>query len=139
MNKKLLIGVGALAVLGIGGYLWWKKGQTSGSSSSGSEGGDTRSADVSAPETTMDESAGAGSDTPPPQDLVEVPASKTVKEARQQRRQTRRDCRAEAITKGYKPLSGKRRKFMAECKRAGGINADFAGEQADFAFNGNIY
>ena len=58
----------------------------------------------------------------------------TRKEARQKRRQTRRDCREEAKARG---LHGKeKRKFKRACKAEGGINAEFAGEEADFAFNG---
>ena len=137
MNKKLLFGIGALAVLGVGGYLWWKKSQSNGSSSSGSEGGESRSAEASSTETTSEDTAGAGNDSPLPVDVPIAPASK--KEARQQRRQTRRDCASEAKSQGLKRASKKRREFMRECKAAGGTNADFAGEQADFAFNGNIY
>ena len=137
MNKKLLIGVGALAVLGVGGYLWWKKSQSNGSSSSGSEGGESRSAEASSAETSTEDTAGAGNDKPAPADVADSP--KTKKEARKERRQTRRDCKQEAKSKNLKWGSKNRREFMRECKAAGGTNADFAGEQADFAFNGNTF
>jgi hypothetical protein len=46
------------------------------------------------------------------------------------RKQTRRDCKAEAKSQGLRGRA--KRQFKRECKAAGGINAD----TADFAFNG---
>lgn len=127
MNKGLLIGVGALAVVGVGGYFWWRSRKSSESSTAGeSETGALKSAgSTPSSESAYDETA-----------LEEptISAPTTKKEARQQKRQTRRDCRAEAKAQGLKGKA--KRQFKRECKAAGGVNADFAGEEADFAFNG---
>ena len=131
MNKGLLIGVGVLAVVGVGGFLWYRSRQKP-----TAEGGDTETRSATP-------SAGAEATTPstPEVEEPELPieeaaptATPTKKEARQVRRQNRRDCRAEAKSKGLKGKA--KRNFKKECKAAGGLNADFASEEADFAFNG---
>ena len=133
MNKNLLIGVGVLAVVGVGGFLWYRSRQNAAGTS---EGGDTRSAsspaDETIPSATNADDSSAPNEKPVDIALPSVPTS--VKEARQQRRQNRRDCRAEAKSRGLKGKA--KRQFKIECKAAGGINADFVGEEADFAFNG---
>jgi hypothetical protein len=126
MNKGILIGIGVLMVAGIGGFFWWKNKNKS--TSTGEGAFDTKSSDkITAPESTVNE---------PVMEQVEniavEPASK--KEARQIKRQTRRDCRAEAKSKGLKGKA--KRQFKRECKAAGGTNADFVTNEADFAFNG---
>jgi len=135
MNKKLLIGVGVLAVVGVGGFFWWKSRQNSAGTS---EGGDTRSAPSLGSESTPSASESSSESEPevPLDETLASTTNKTKKEARQERRQNRRDCKAEAITKRLKWGSKKRRDFMKDCKAAGGANADFASEESDFAFNG---
>jgi hypothetical protein len=134
MNKNLLIGVGVIAVVGVGAFLYFRKRQTT-----TEEGGlDLRSATMGA-ETGTTSTPETPSESEPEVPLDETLASttnKTKKEARQERRQNRRDCKAEAITKRLKWGSKKRRDFMKDCKAAGGANADFASEESDFAFNG---
>ena len=132
MNKNLLIGAGVLAVVGVGAFLYFRKRQTT-----TEEGAlDLRS------ETLGAETGTTSTPETPPATEPEVPLDETLspttpltpKEARQGRKQSRRDCRAEAI---QRRLKGKaKREFKRECKAAGGINADFSGEEADFAFNG---
>jgi hypothetical protein len=126
-----LIGVGVLAVVGVGGFLWYRSRQNAADTS---EGGDTRSIPAS--------EGGSTASAPAPELEPELPLDETLspttpltpKEARQGRKQSRRDCRAEAI---QRRLKGKeKRQFKRECKAAGGINADFVGEEANFAFNG---
>jgi len=129
MNKNILIGVGVLAVVGVGGFFLWKSRQNSGGSS---EGGETRSTPASG-----GESSASAPEVAEPELPMEEPiatAAPTKKEARQEKRQNRRDCRAEAKSKGLKGKA--KRNFKRDCKAAGGINADFASEEADFAFNG---
>jgi hypothetical protein len=132
MNKNLLIGVGVIAVVGVGAFLYFRKRQTT-----TEEGGlDLRSATMGA-ETGTTSTPETPSESEPEVPLDETLASttnKTKKEARQERRQNRRDCRAEAKAKGLKGQA--KRNFKRDCKAAGGINADFASEEADFAFNG---
>ena len=134
MNKNLLIGVGVLAVVGVGGFLWYRSRQNSAGTS---EGGDTRSTSSPADETTPS-GVEAGNESPdgvkPIDETLAPTAAPTKKEARQEKRQNRRDCRAEAKSKGLKGKA--KRNFKRDCKAAGGINADFASEEADFAFNG---
>jgi hypothetical protein len=131
MNKNLLIGVGVLAVVGVGGFLWYRSRQNAADTS---EGGDTRSTSAS--------EGGSTASAPAPELEPELPidetlaptADKSKKQVRKDRRQNRRDCRAEAKSQGLKGKA--KREFKRECKAAGGINADFVGEEADFAFNG---
>ena len=126
MNKRILIGVGALAVLGIGGYFWWssrKKAETT------SESGALKSAQAGSSTSELGEE-GYSEDIVG--DSLSAPASK--QEARQQRRQKRRDCRAEAKAKGLKGKA--KRQFKRECKAGGGISDEFVSDEADFAFNG---
>jgi len=130
MNKTLLIGVGVLAVVGVGGFFLWKSRQNSKGSS---EGGETRSTPASGGESSASTPEVAEPELPIDETL-EPTAAPTKKEARQEKRQNRRDCRAEAKSKGLKGKA--KRNFKRDCKAAGGINADFASEEADFAFNG---
>jgi hypothetical protein len=132
MNKNLLIGAGVLAVVGVGAFLYFRKRQTT------TEEGtlDLRSATLGAETgtTSTPETPSASEPEVPLDETLSPTTPLTPKEARQGRRQSRRDCRAEAI---QKRLKGKaKREFKRECKAAGGINADFAGDEADFAFNG---
>lgn len=130
MNKNLLIGVGVLAVVGVGAFFLLRKREKSTEAGSLDLGSETLGgASASTPETPSE------SDPEVPLDETLSPTTPlTPKEARQGRKQSRRDCRAEAI---QKRLKGKaKREFKRECKAAGGINADFAGDEADFAFNG---
>lgn len=137
MNKNLLIGVGVLAVVGVGAFFLLKKREKSteaGGLDLGSEtlGGGATAQSLAA-ETAAAEAAAAETEVPLDETLSST-TPLTPKEARQGRKQSRRDCRAEAI---QKRLKGKaKREFKRECKAAGGINADFAGDEADFAFNG---
>lgn len=125
MDKKVIfIGLGVVALGGLAFFLFRKKG--------GAGAASTRSADVGAgasagAEETYDESYDESLDE-------ELGVPQTRKEMRQERRQTRRDCRAEAKSRGLR--GKKKRQFKRECKAAGGVNADFTSEQADFAFNG---
>ena len=138
MNKNLLIGVGVLAVVGVGAFFLLKKREKSteaGGLDLGSEtlgGGATAQSTAAA--TAAAEAAAAETEAPLDETLLEPTLPKTPKEARQGRRQNRRDCRAEAISRNLKGKA--KRQFKKECKAAGGINADFVGEEADFAFNG---
>jgi hypothetical protein len=130
MNKNLLIGVGVLAVVGVGAFLYFRKRGTE-------EGGlDLRSATLGegTGSTSTPETPSASEPEVPLDETLSPTTPSTPKEARQGRKQSRRDCRAEAI---QKRLKGKeKREFKRQCKAAGGINADFAGDEADFAFNG---
>jgi hypothetical protein len=133
MNKNLLIGVGVMAVVGVGAFLYFRKRQTTTEEATL----DLRSETLGADETTPS-GVEAGNEPPdgvkPLDETLSPTTPLTPKEARQGRKQSRRDCRAEAI---QKRLKGKaKREFKRECKAAGGINADFAGDEADFAFNG---
>jgi hypothetical protein len=132
MNKNLLIGAGVLAVVGVGAFLYFRKRQTT------TEEGtlDLRSATLGAETgtTSTPETPSASEPEAPLDETLSPTTPLTPKEARQGRKQSRRDCRAEAI---QRRLRGKeKRQFKRECKAAGGINADFSGEEADFAFNG---
>ncbi|NBX72927.1 hypothetical protein EB118_25045 [bacterium] len=121
MNKGLVIGIGVLAVAGVGGYFWWKSKQNSATSST--ELGGEKSASTS--ESDIDITDATETEIP----TIQPPASK--KEARQQKRQKRRDCRAEAKAQGLKGKA--KRQFRRECKASGGEGFS---EEADFAFNG---
>lgn len=134
MNKNLLIGVGALAVVGVGAFLFLRKRK---SDSEGEGSLDLRSETLGGGATVQSPSAEtpeADLEVPLDETLAAPKTSKSVKEARQGRRGNRRDCRAEAITQNLKGKA--KRQFKKECKAAGGMNADFAVEEADFAFNG---
>ena len=132
MNKGLLIGVGVLAVVGVGGFLWYRSRQKP---TEGASGADTRSATPSAGgEATTPTTPEVGEPELLLDETLAPTATPTKKEARQEKRQNRRDCRAEAKSKGLKGKA--KRNFKRDCKAAGGINADFASEEADFAFNG---
>lgn len=136
MNKNLLIGVGALAVVGVGAFLFLRKRK---SDSEGEGSLDLRSETLGGGASAQSPSAETfeADPTVPLDEILAAPKTPlTPKEARQVRRGNRRDCSAEAKSNGLKRASKKRREFMRECKAAGGINADFAGEEADFAFNG---
>lgn len=124
MNKGILIGVGVLAVLGVGGFFWWKSRNKSETSSD--LGDMTKSAEqgASSDEASVEEALESS-------DITE-PASK--KEARKQKRQKRRDCRAEAKAKGLKGKA--KRQFKSECKAQGGVSDEFVTDESDFAFNG---
>ena len=134
MNKKLLIGIGVAAVAGIAYYMY-------------SRGGSSSSSDISSPNDVMDKSnTNAPSETKSDVDkkikggeeqVTEVIDSVTAitqsgKEGRQARRQVRRDCKAEANSRGLKGKA--RRQFKRECKAQGGFDSE---ESSDFAFNGH--
>ena len=135
MNKNLLIGVGALAIIGVGAFLFLRKRK---SDSEGEGSLDLRSETLGGGATAQSTAAETPEAEPevPLDETLSPKADKTKKDARQQKRTNRRDCREEAKSKGLKRLSKERRNFMKDCKAAGGINADFAGDEADFAFNG---
>lgn len=146
MNKNLLIGVGVLAVVGVGAFFLLRKREKSAEAGSLDLESETLGGGTTA-QSAATEKAAAENEEPIDETLAAPSTPKTRKEARQERRgtrkeerqgrkQTRRDCRDEAKSKGLKRLSKERRNFMKDCKAAGGINADFAGEEADFAFNG---
>lgn len=132
MNKNLLIGVGVMAVVGVGAFLYFRKRQASTDEGSLDLRSETLGGGATA-QSTAAETPAAEPEVPLDETLSPT-TPLTPKEARQGRKQSRRDCRAEAI---QKRLKGKaKREFKRECKAAGGINADFAGDEADFAFNG---
>ena len=137
MNKNLLIGVGVLAVVGVGAFFLLKKREKSTEAGGLDLGSETLGGGATAQSTAAETAAAevAAAETEVTLDETLSPKTPlTPKEARQGRKQSRRDCRAEAI---QKRLKGKaKREFKRECKAAGGINADFVGEEADFAFNG---
>jgi hypothetical protein len=149
MNKNLLIGVGVLAVVGVGAFFLLRKREKSteagsldlesenlgGGTTAQSAATEAAAAQTAAAETeeSIDETLAAPS-TPKTRKEARQERRGTRKEERQGRRQTRRDCRAEANAQGLKGKA--KRDFKRECKAAGGMNADFAGEEADFAFNG---
>jgi hypothetical protein len=132
MNKNLLIGAGVLAVVGVGAFLYFRKRQTTTEEGALDLRSETLGAETG---TTSTPATPSASEPEVPLDETLSPTTPlTPKEARQGRKQSRRDCRAEAI---QRRLKGKaKREFKRECKAAGGINADFAGDEADFAFNG---
>ena len=134
MNKKVLIGIGVLAVVGIGGFIWYRNRQKTKSAGSSETQSATESTAVEQP-AQRTETRKVAEELSIDETLA-LMADKSKKEMRQERRQTRRDCRAEAKAQGLKRLSKERRTFMKECKAAGGLNAEFASEEADFAFNG---
>ena len=113
MNKStIFIGLGILAVGGLA--YWYFTKPSSGTTSDVSDLG--KSAAPPVDESYSD--TGSGAD-------IALPSG-----APKSRKQTRRDCRAEAKSRG---LRGKaKRQFKRQCKAEGGINAD----TADFAFNG---
>jgi len=104
MNKsKIFIGIGILA---IGGLAYWYFTKPS-------QAGATDNTDQSTSEVPSE---------------MTSPIGKTG--AVKSKKQTRRDCRAEAKASGLK--GREKRQFKRDCKAAGGVNAD----TADFAFNG---
>jgi hypothetical protein len=113
MNKStIFIGLGVLA---IGGLAYWYFSKPSSAVQIPSDLG--KSAVPPIDESTIyDTGVPTGSD-------VALGAPKS-------RKQTRRDCRAEAKSRGLRGRA--KRQFKRECKASGGINAD----TADFAFNG---
>lgn len=137
MNKNLLIGVGVLAVVGVGAFFLLRKREKTTEAGGLDLNSETLGGGATAQSTAAQIAAAeaAAAETEAPLDETLSPTTPlTPKEARQGRKQSRRDCRAEAI---QKRLKGKaKREFKRECKAAGGINADFVGEEADFAFNG---
>lgn len=146
MNKNLLIGVGVLAVVGVGAFFLLRKREKSTEANGLDLESETLGGGTTA-QSAATETAAAETEEPIDETLAAPSTPKTRKEARQERRgtrkeerqgrkQTRRDCKDEAKSKGLKRLSKERRNFMKDCKAAGGVNADFAGEEADFAFNG---
>ena len=150
MNKNLLIGVGVLAVVGVGAFFLLKKREKSteaggldlesetlgGGATAQSTAAATAAAEAAAAETEAPLDETLSPTTPLTRKEARQERRGTRKEERQVRKQTRRDCKDEAKSKGLKRLSKERRNFMKDCKAAGGVNADFAGEEADFAFNG---
>jgi len=112
MNKStIFIGLGILAV---GGLAYWYFTKPSS-------------------ETTLDAPDLGKSATPPADEVYDETGSAGdvggIGGAPKSRKQNRRDCRAEAKSKG---LRGKeKRQFRRNCKKSGGID-----DGADFAFNG---
>ena len=81
MNKGLVIGIGVLAVAGVGGYFWWKSKQNSSASSTDVGGDSGGEKSVSAPESEATIKDATETVLPTIEPLA------TKKEARQERKQ----------------------------------------------------
>ncbi len=109
MNKSTIyIGVGLLAVGGLAYWYFTKPAQVATPEST-----DLPSDDVAMPPSTPEGGKKA------------MPVSREPKS----KKETRRDCRAEAKSRGLKGKA--KRQFRRECKKSGGVD-----DGADFAFNG---
>jgi hypothetical protein len=115
MNKStIFIGLGILAVGGLA--YWYFTKPSAGTTSDASDLGKSATPPM---DEVYDESGSVGG----------VGGAAGLGGAPKSRKQTRRDCRAEAKSRG---LRGKaKRQFRRECKRSGGMD-----DGADFAFNG---
>ena len=122
MNKKVIfIGLGVLVLGGAAYFLLAKKSPTGGATGDSTEG--QRAADQTG--SAANENYG---DTTAALDTLVNPTG-TRKEMRQERRQVRRDCHAEAKANGLKGKA--KREYRKACKAAGGVD-----DGAAFAFNG---